>query len=54
VIIYKQDSSNAYVAPETSTKFVLHADNIKFNAKNEECIIIGIILPLYFSVHHVQ
>jgi hypothetical protein len=32
----------------------LHEGNMKFNKHNEERMSICIILPLYFSIHHVH
>jgi hypothetical protein len=43
---------------ETLAKFDLLADNMEFNTQNEEwvciCMIMYIILPVYFSVYHIQ
>jgi len=47
-----------YVMQKTYEKCGLHAGNMKYVTQNEEwinvCIIICIILPVYFSAYHVQ
>ena len=55
--ILKQACLTFYEVRETSVKFGLHADNMKFDAQNEEWINVRIIIstniPMYFSVHRV-
>ena len=47
-----------FVVTATLAKFGLHSGNIKFHTQNEECvsmsITVCIILPMYFSISHVQ
>jgi uncharacterized protein (UPF0332 family) len=50
----RQACSTLHTVQETSTKFQLHAGNMKFNTHYEEGIRRRIVLPAYFSMYHVQ